>query len=91
MQTKKKELKKIGSKSKRKKIDIDMPLSELIELYPELAEILTNEYGLHCVNCMISDFDTLEQGALIHGIEGEFFLEMVSRLEDVINDNDISN
>jgi len=82
----KKVLKKNNLKSKRTvKIDPDMRISELLEKYPELSDVLIQEYGLHCVNCYISDFDTLREGASIHGIEDVFFEDMIKDLEDRIN------
>lgn len=67
------------------KIDPLMPMSELVQKYPELIEPLTYDYGLHCVNCMIADFDTLQEGAVSHGIEGEDFEDMIKDLEEIIN------
>ena len=46
----------------------DMPIGEVVERYPEAAEVLT-AYGLHCVGCHVSPFETVEQGALGHGME----------------------
>mgnify|MGYP001309612928 CR=1 FL=1 len=67
------------------KLDPKMKMSDLTIQYPELIEPLTYDYGLHCVNCMIAEFDTLEEGAVIHGIEGEDFTDMISDLEEMIN------
>jgi hybrid cluster-associated redox disulfide protein len=67
------------------KIDPNISMAELVTKYPELVEPLTYDYGLHCVNCMISDFDTLKQGAVIHGIEGKEFDEMLQDIENIIN------
>ncbi len=67
------------------KIDPNININELISAYPELAEVLTYDYGLHCINCIISDLDTLENGAAIHGIEGKEFEEMIEHLEKIIN------
>ncbi len=72
----------------RKKIDIKMNINELLMEYPEIAPVLTYEYGLYCVNCVIAEFDTLEQGAEIHGIKEEYFIEMINHLERVINEQD---
>lgn len=83
----KKDNKKIKTSKTLKKINVHEPLSDLLEKYPILKEVLLEKYGLHCVNCFISDFDTLEQGALIHGIEGEYFKEMIKDLENIINQN----
>lgn len=69
-------------------LDPKMKMSDLTITYPELIEPLTYDYGLHCVNCMIAEFDTLEEGAVIHGIEGEDFTDMIKDLEDIINNPD---
>ncbi|HEA46535.1 MAG TPA: DUF1858 domain-containing protein [Candidatus Pacearchaeota archaeon] len=45
-------------------------INELIEKYPEIAEILMG-YGLHCAGCHFSNEDTLELGAKIHGLNDE--------------------
>jgi hybrid cluster-associated redox disulfide protein len=66
-------------------LDPKIKMSNLVLEFPELIEPLTYDYGLHCVNCMIADFDTLEEGAVIHGIEGEDFKEMIDNLEEIIN------
>ena len=50
----------------------ETPIKELIDKHPEVVEILMG-YGLHCVNCHFSEFDTLEDGALMHGIDDEEF------------------
>lgn len=70
------------------KLDPQMKMSELTITYPELIEPLTYDYGLHCVNCMIADFDTLAEGAVIHGIEGADFTDMLDDLEEIINNPD---
>lgn len=72
--------------SQRKKVDPKMNIVELLELYPELGPILTYEYGLYCINCIIADFDNLENGAKIHGIEDEDLEDMLAHLEEIINE-----
>lgn len=69
------------------KIDPKMNIVEVITTYPEIAPILTYEYGLYCMNCIIADFDTIEQGAKLHGIEGKHYNEMLEHLNSVINSN----
>jgi hypothetical protein len=66
-------------------IDPNISISELIETYPFLVDFLQSEYGFHCVNCLYSEFDTLIEGAEIHGIIGEDFEELLSAVEDQIN------
>lgn len=73
-------------KTKRKiKIPLNIKIDELLSKYPYLGDILFYEYGLHCVNCIISGFDTLREGAMVHQIEGAEFKKMISHLEEVIN------
>lgn len=71
----------------RKTIDIDKNINDLLMEFPEIAPVLSYEYGLYCVSCIIADFDTLRQGALIHEIVGEDFDDMVRHLESIINED----
>lgn len=52
------------------KIKKDAPIADIIAEFPELIEVFL-EYGLHCVTCHISQFETLEQGAKRHGMSKE--------------------
>ncbi|MEO6728604.1 MAG: DUF1858 domain-containing protein [Candidatus Dojkabacteria bacterium] len=74
-----------NNKVKKLKIDPNIGITTLIETYPVLVDILQNDYEFHCVNCMFSEFDTLENGALLHGIEGDDFDDLITHLEDTIN------
>lgn len=67
------------------KINPDILISELLDIEPEIAIFLLTEYGIHCVNCFAAGFDTLEEGAGIHGIVGEDFQEMLVTIEQIIN------
>jgi hybrid cluster-associated redox disulfide protein len=62
----------------------DMNLGELVAKYPEAAEVIL-DYGLHCVGCFASSFDTIEAGAKVHGLNDEEIDEMVDRINEVIN------
>lgn len=66
------------------KITKDMNLGEVVFKYPEVAEILT-DYGLHCVGCFASSFDTIEMGAKIHQMTPEEIDEMIERVNEVVN------
>ena len=61
----------------------DMNLGEVVFKYPEAAEVLT-DYGLSCVGCFASSFDTIEQGAKIHQLSDEELEEMIERINEVI-------
>jgi len=55
-----------------------------MEDYPELAQALADEYGLHCVGCFAAGFDTLEAGAKIHGYDDDDIKEMVEYLNQLL-------
>lgn len=72
-------------KSKAKKqITKDMLIGEVIENYPQLAEILMGEYGLHCIGCMGSGMETLEEGTMAHGMTSREISSMVKKLNELI-------
>src|SRR3990167_7959184 len=54
----------------------DMNLGEIAARWPAARTILL-DYGLHCVGCFASSFDTLEAGAKVHGMSEEEIEEMV--------------
>ena len=66
------------------KIKKDTPIKELIKNHPETIEVLQG-YGLNCVNCHFSAYDTIESGLKIHGLDHE--LEMILKdLNEVSED-----
>lgn len=60
------------------KITKNIGFSELLEKHPEAVEVLMNS-GMHCIGCPASMFETLEQGAMSHGID-------INELVDKINE-----
>ena len=66
------------------KITKEMNLGELVTLYPDTAEVLL-DYGLHCVGCFASAFDTVEIGAKVHGMGDDEIQEMVDRVNEVVS------
>ncbi len=49
-------------------IEKTMKIGELLEQYPEKAEILLNA-GMHCLGCPASQAETLEEACDVHGID----------------------
>ncbi len=50
----------------------DMKITDIVQKYPGTAFVMM-EYGLHCVGCGASEIDTLESGAIGHGMAKEQF------------------
>lgn len=60
------------------KFSKDSKLSEIIEKAPEKVDILL-EAGMHCIGCMASQFETLEEACMVHGIDVD---ELVAELNN---------
>jgi iron-sulfur cluster assembly protein len=59
----------------------NMMINDVVGLFPEAAEVMTS-YGLHCVGCGASGFETLEEGFLGHGFEQRDFEDMLDELNE---------
>ena len=62
------------------KITKDIMILDLVESHPELAEILTDDYGFHCIGCMAASMETLEEGAVVHGMAKKEIEKMIEDL-----------
>lgn len=63
--------KQTGTKKAHKqlpKITKDMLIGDVIQEFPE-AIIVLQEIGFHCIGCRAAAFETIEQGAIVHGID----------------------
>ena len=54
-------------------------MSTLTQISPRAAELLS-EYGLHCMNCMFNQYDTLKAGARLHGMTDEEIQIMIDEI-----------
>ncbi len=62
-------------------------IEDVVFKYPVSAEVML-DYGLHCVGCIASGFDTIEKGAKLHELTDEEIDEMVERVNEVINEDE---
>jgi hybrid cluster-associated redox disulfide protein len=60
------------------KITKKMSFSEILEKFPEASEILF-ESGMHCCGCPMSADESLEQGAIAHGINPDKLIEKLNK------------
>lgn len=60
------------------KITKDMSIREIVEKYPETIEVFA-KHGLHCIGCVIAQFENLEQGAMAHGININSLVEDLNK------------
>jgi hydrid cluster protein-associated redox disulfide domain len=61
---------------RKKMIDKNTKIGDLLEMAPEKADILL-QAGMHCLGCPASQAETLEEACDVHGIDVE---ELVKEL-----------
>ena len=71
-------MKKTKNKGKINEITKNMSFSEIMNKFPEATEVLF-ESGMHCCGCPMSANETLEQGALMHGIDADKLIEKLNK------------
>lgn len=64
------------------KITKETTLGEVVNSYPESAKVLM-QYGLHCIGCHVSAFETIEQGSKAHGLSDEDIEKMVKEINEI--------
>jgi hybrid cluster-associated redox disulfide protein len=67
-------------KTKKEKISKSMMIGDIVDKYPKIAEKLVTEYGLHCIGCGAAGMETLEEGAMAHGLTKKDVEKMVEKL-----------
>ena len=55
----------------------DTKIGELLNIFPESAPILM-EIGMHCLGCQASKMETLEEAAMVHGIDSALLVEKIN-------------
>ncbi len=68
--------------SKIIKVTKDTLVGDLLQSYPQSVEIMAN-YGFHCINCNFNAFDSIENGAKIHGLTEAQINSLVSELNSM--------
>lgn len=66
------------NKKIKDKVTKNMTFSEILEKYPESIEILLGS-GMHCIGCPASSGETLEEGAMMHGINPDDLVKELNK------------
>ncbi len=57
----------------------DMTIGEILVNKPDVAPILM-ESGMHCLGCPSAQAETLEEAALVHGMDIDSLMERISAI-----------
>jgi iron-sulfur cluster assembly protein len=66
------------------KITGDMIIGDVVAAFPQAANIMLG-HGLHCVGCHANAFDTVEDGARLHGMPDEEIMQMIDEINAAVN------
>ncbi len=55
-----------------------MPIGEIVQEHPETIPVFMS-YGLGCIGCAVAQFETLEEGAMAHGLDVEALLKDLNK------------
>ena len=70
------------------KITKDTTIGEIVEKYPQVVETLMS-FGVHCVGCHVSPFESLEGGFKGHGMDDATVEEAVKKLNEIIEQSPV--
>ncbi len=57
----------------------DMTIGEILRNKPDVAPILL-EAGMHCLGCPWAQAESLEEAAMVHGMDVDSLMERISAL-----------
>ena len=66
------------------KVTKDMLIGEIIGLDPQMPVVLM-EGGMHCVGCPSSQAESLEEAAMVHGIEPDVLVARLNAYLDSVS------
>ncbi len=64
----------------------DMTIGEVVARYPETAEIMLG-YGLHCIGCHVNPYESIEGGAMGHGMKPETIDQLLRDMNEAVSGN----
>ena len=57
----------------------EMTIGEILRMKPEVAPVLM-EAGMHCLGCPSAQGETLEEAAMVHGMDIDALMAEISKL-----------
>lgn len=63
-----------------KEFSKDMTIGQVLKNNPNLEEVFLG-FGMHCVACPVSQMETVEEAAAVHGVDVDFLLKKLNEFE----------
>lgn len=58
-------------------IDKDMKIEEILRRYPQTIPVF-ERFGIDCAQCQLSEYENLDHGAKVHGIDLQSLLSSLN-------------
>lgn len=58
-------------------INKDMTIGEILNTSPDVIPVLM-EAGMHCIGCPASYGETLEEAAMVHGLDADELMDVIN-------------
>lgn len=65
------------------KVTKDMIIADVLKLDPNMTSILMRE-GMHCIGCPSSQGESLEEAALVHGMDPDILIARLNNFLEVL-------
>ena len=59
------------------KVTLDTIIGDIVDCDENTAEIFL-ESGMHCITCPVSRMETVEEAALVHGVDADELVEKLN-------------
>jgi hybrid cluster-associated redox disulfide protein len=56
----------------------EMTIGEVVKKYPQTVPVF-HRYGMSCLGCPATQFENVEQGAIMHGIDIQQLIEELNK------------
>ncbi len=56
----------------------DMTIGEILQINPNVVPVLF-DIGMHCIGCPSAQGETIEEAALVHGIDADELVERINK------------
>ncbi|KNZ41068.1 DUF1858 domain-containing protein [Acetobacterium bakii] len=66
------------------KVTKDMGILDAVKAYPDSVNVF-QAYGMHCFGCMAARFESIEQGAIAHGIDTDALIRSINDALDAVD------
>ncbi len=59
-------------------------IADIVEKWPEVAEVLVEDYGFHCIGCFASSSECIDDGAKVHGMSDDEIKVMLENINELV-------